>query len=198
MAIDWQLLLAEEGWTPAGVQQTAAGAVALATARFKGVDCARGDLHTTVAAPSLVRTVTDLDRSESWSSVVESEVIGRHGATSDWLQVLDVPGWTLASDRYWLSRGRVEQLGETTVFHWTRVPDGEHTEARARLRAEWPEAVELTVNDGAWRFTPDATGTTIRYAVCSQDPGSLPASVTAYASRRSLPDHLARLVAAAR
>ncbi len=196
MIPDLAMMLADEGWSPAGVHPTPVGEVAIATRDYGGTHCARADMVAAAPVSALVATVTDLDRSERWSGVARSEVISRSGQAAEWLQVLEVPSWTLASSRYWLSRGGLSWTGETAIFHWSRVPDGELEAIRASLRAELPNAIELSVNTGFWRFTPGESGTTIRYVSCSQDSGSLPPAVSSFALRQTLPQMLARLVGA--
>lgn len=197
---DWEALLGDEGWeVHSVVSHDEIGPVEIALKTIGGLTCLRGVSDVDVSAQTLVGIAADIPAALRWSKagLLESEVLGRGANHVDYMQFLDVPNWTMANDRFWVLRGRQmeEGLTGTLSFRWetfdsrSRYPMLYH-----RLANTYPQAVEPPVNYGSWSFLPEGGGAKVRYSVCSDTGGRLPASVQRLAATRTLPDTIADLV----
>lgn len=190
-------------WAPVATHVHAvAGEVQVLEAVIEGQTCYRGLLSTDTPAKSMVDTITDWASAVKWSSsgLRESVVLGREGNTIFYYQYLDIPDWTMASDRFWFNRGEIltGADGSTTVT-WHLVPGGgKYADVHAKLVAANPGAVEITTNVGGWHIQPKGGSNQVTYSICSNTGGSLPAFAQSAATRQSLPDNLGDMVKEAR
>ena len=179
-----------------------AGPIEITKARVSGVDCYRGSVTVQgLSAEALHRTATDVEGAVRWSSagVVEGRVLSRTSHRMTYYQVLDVPGWTMASDRYWFLHGWTETSEDGLVFRWDRLTgEGPHVAAREAVLAERPGAVEPPINVGGWYFERAPDGVHVAYVICSDTGGSMPRMLQNAATRRALPDTIGDVVQEAR
>ena len=175
----------------------AAGEVVVYSASIQAIPCFMGEASVAVAAEVLQSVAVDIKSAIKWSSagVTMSETLGSGANTIDYFQYLDVPGWTLASDRFWFLHGTAENSGGTHTFRWERLIDGGSHGARfTTIKTENPGAVEPPLNVGGWEFKPVGSQTRVRYSVCSDVGGSLPQAVQSAATKKTLPDTVGDLV----
>lgn len=197
------LITAADGWTfDTAIQQEELGAIELYTRTISGVPCYRVKTLTGVPVDALLATVTDVKSVPRWSSngVTESRELGREGTTVDYVQYLDIPGWTMASDRFWFIRGSVDRTPKGATWRWEKLQNGgAHSDFYTGYLASHASAVEVPINSGAWSFTPTSGGQTeLWYSVCTDSGGSLPQALAASASRHTMPTAVADLVREAR
>jgi hypothetical protein len=122
-------------------------------------------------------------------------VLSSRGTSVEYSEYLDVPGWTMSSDRFWFLKGTVERTDPSIIFHWERLIDGgAHAARYAAVKAAHESAIEPPINVGAWTFTTTATGSEVKYYVCTDAGGSIPMAVQTAATRRTLPDTVGDLV----
>ncbi len=108
------------------------------------------------------------------------------------MQVLDVPGWTMASDRYWVLRGERFTAGAAVGYRWNRLDWQPVYPALVEELAQLaPKGVEPMTNWGRWSFVQGEAGTRATYELCSDAGGSLPAWLQRAAATRTLPDTMA-------
>ena len=178
-----------------------AGEVVVLRATVSGVDCFRGTATVDVPAEKMLAVVADVEGAVRWSSagVTEAKLLSQSGDGLDYYQYLDVPGWTMASDRFWFLHGTVVKGPESWALRWTRLIDGgDHKETWEKLKADHSSAVEPPVNVGSWVFVPGDAGTQMTYSVCTQPGGSIPVAVQNAATKKTLPDTLGDVVREAR
>lgn len=197
---DPTMITAADGWTfDSELQQEELGTIRLYTRTIADVPCYRVRTVTGVPVDTLLATVTDVRSVPRWSSngVTESKVLGDEGGAIDYVQYLDIPGWTMASDRFWFIRGRVERGARgAAMWRWEKLDaGGRHADFYSDFLARHADAVEVPINSGAWSFQPTANGQTeLWYSVCTDSGGSLPSALKATASRRTMPLAVADLV----
>ncbi|RME29176.1 MAG: hypothetical protein D6798_00700 [Deltaproteobacteria bacterium] len=223
-AADFDSLLSADGWEVAGsVDHEVLGAVTLAVKDVSGVRCLRGTARVDASARDMLGVVDDIDGARSWSTagLSESRVLERRDGHVDYVQVLDVPDWTMAADRFWVLRSRTTTAPDgALVFRWDRFDwRAAWPELAAELAARHPRAVEPDPNFGAWVFrerpvAPAASsagpaggqavdaaggdaGTELAYYLCTES-GSLPAWLQKAAATRTVPAAMADVVRAAR
>jgi hypothetical protein len=139
----------------------------------------------------------DIEGAIQWSTagVTAAKTLARTDTLLDYFQFLDVPGWTMANDRFWFLHGTIERSGGAIVFRWDRLVDGgAYSAFYQQVRAEHPDAVEVPINVGAWVFTPKDGATQMQYYVCTETGGNIPGAVQGVATTRTLPDNLADVV----
>lgn len=178
-------------------QHADAGKVEIWRATVDAVECFRGTAVTDAPVGKLLDVVADVASATRWSSagVTEAKLLARSGSTIEYYQYLDVPGWTMASDRFWFLRSTIESSPTKGVLRWERLPEGgPHAATFQEVKAAHPDAVEPTVNVGSWSFEQQADGVHISYAVCTQPGGSIPAAIQNAATKGTLPDTVGDVV----
>ncbi len=188
-------------WRVTGTtDRDALSGIRLARATVGGIECFRGEATTDVAPDPLLDLVIDIPREASWSSVrlLDGRLLASSPTAISYLQVVDVPAWTLASDRYWFLQGAIERTAGRRALRWWPLPADAYPDVRAEITAAHPGAIEPPINLGAWIFEPVPAGTTITYYVCSDAGGSMPYALQRTATAHSLPDTMDALVAEAR
>ncbi len=134
--------------------------------------------------------------------LTHSVVLGREGNTVDFYQYLDVPGWTLANDRFWFARATIKRDWGGAGHHrqsWERIEAELYPAQLAAALKVDEDAVLTPMNVGSWEVVPLADGRCkLIYRVLSDPGGKLPKSVQALATGRTLPDNLLQFEAAAR
>jgi hypothetical protein len=174
-----------------------AGTVEIWRATVDGIECFKGTAVTDAPIAKLLDVVADVASATKWSSagVTEAKLLSKSGSTIEYYQYLDVPGWTMASDRFWFLRSTIENTPTKAVLKWTRLPEGgPHAAAFAEVKAAHPDAVEPTVNVGGWYFEQQADGVHISYEICTQPGGSIPAAIQNAATKGTLPDTVGDVV----
>lgn len=194
----WASLLGDEGWSQLATPTSPAGhTVDLRLKEIGGVPCLRGEVRGSWSVDTLFATASDIEGSPKFSSekLLASEVLGRAGATMDYLQILDVPDWTMASDRFWVLRAERFEHNGGTGFRWQRFDwKAAYPALATRLETDHAGAVEPDPNWGAWLFTPVEGGTLVRYHLCSNAGGSLPGWLQKAAATRTLPGTMGDLL----
>ncbi len=178
-----------------------AGEIVIKSTSIGGVDCFRGEAVTDVPGGKLLDVVADVESAVSWSTagVSEAKLLSKNGNKLDYYQFLDVPGWTMASDRFWFLTSVVESTDSKWSLKWTRLENGgAHKEAYESFKASHSSAVEPPVNVGSWVFEATGSGTRMTYSVCTDSGGSIPMAVQSAATRKTLPDTLGDVVREAR
>lgn len=194
--------LAAAEWTQVATKNHAdAGKVDIWRATVDEVACFRGTAVTDVPIAKLVTVVADVASAPRWSTVgvTEAKLLSRSGDTLEYYQYLDVPGWTMASDRFWFLRATVESTPTEGALRWTRLRGGgAHAATYEQVKAAHPDAVEPTVNVGGWFFEKKADGVHISYEICTLPGGSIPAVIQNAATKGTLPDSIGDVIREAR
>ncbi len=162
-----------------------------------GVDCFRGTAVTDVAAPKLLDVVADVEGATRWSSagVTEAKLLARQGDRLEYYQYLDVPGWTMASDRFWFLSSSIERSGPKIAFRWQPLAGGgAHASTYQSVVEAHPGAVEPPVNVGGWYFEERDDGVHVTYQVCTKPGGSIPVAIQNAATKKTLPDTVGDVV----
>lgn len=178
-----------------------AGEILIQSASIEGVDCFRGVATTDVPGAKMLDVVADVEGAVSWSTagLADAKLLAKNGNRMDYYQFLDVPGWTMASDRFWFLTSVVESTDTRWSLKWNRLEQGgAHKAAYDAFKAKHSSAVEPPVNAGSWVFETTSTGTRMTYSVCTDSGGSIPAAVQSAATRKTLPDTLGDVVREAR
>jgi hypothetical protein len=186
-------------WAPVTSKTHAdAGKVDIWRATVDGVECFRGTAVTDAPVAKLLDVVADVASATRWSSagVTEAKLLSRSGDTLEYYQYLDVPGWTMASDRFWFLRSTVESTPTKASFVWDRLPEGggSHAAEFQQVKAAHPDAVEPTVNVGGWFFEQQGDGVHISYEICTLPGGSIPSAIQNAATKGTLPDTVGDVV----
>ncbi len=167
---------------------------------FKGVKVMDVD------ATKLFDAIVDFPRQVGLSEdipLTHSVVLKTTGNTIDFWQYLDVPGWTLANDRYWFARATLQRdIGGVKGHHkqtWQQIDPSAYPDAWRAAKAVDEDAVMTPLNYGSWEVIPTADGRTqLIYRVISDPGGRLPKSAQALATGKTLPDNLLQFEAAAK
>jgi hypothetical protein len=174
-----------------------AGEVVVYRATVDGVDCFRGTAKVSVEAKKMLDVVADVEGAVRWSSagVTEAKMLSKSGNKVEYFQYLDVPGWTMASDRFWFLSATLETGPDTWALRWQRLENGgAHKAVYDQIKADHSSAVEPPVNVGAWVFAPEGDATRLTYSVCTHPGGSIPVAVQNAATKKTLPDTLGDVV----
>ncbi len=199
----WAEIRAETSWTEhARKNHSEAGEVVVLKATIDGVGCWRADAKVDVDPSYMMEVAMDIEGTTDWATtahVSDAKVLSRSGTVLEYYQLMDVPGWTLAKDRFWFVRGRVAAESGSTGFTWEKLDEGgAHTDAYTEFLGAHEGAIEPPINSGGWHFTPVADGTEIRYHICTDSGGQIPQSIQAMATSSTLPDTVGDLVREAR
>jgi hypothetical protein len=197
-AADFDAALSDAGWaalTEASTKEI--GPVVLQTKTIDGERCLRGKVTVDVAAPYLLDAITDMPAAIEFSRerLLASRLLGSEGDTLHYYQHLDVPNWTMVSDRYWVLAGSRRDVGSTVIFAWQRFDWRSRYPALAdELARDHKGAVEPIPNYGAWSFAPTAAGTAATYTLCSNAAGSLPEWIVRAAATKNFPNTIVDVV----
>ena len=183
----WSQIRAQSSWTEhTRKQHDDAGEVTVLKATVDGVECWRADAKVDVDSKYMMDVAMDIEGTVDWAStahVSEAKILSRSGSTLEYYQLLDVPGWTLAKDRFWFVRGRVVNESGSTSFTWQKLDEGgAHDTVYAEFLADHEGAIEPPINSGGWHFTPVADGTEIRYHICTDSGGQIPQKIQSMAT----------------
>jgi hypothetical protein len=189
-------------WAPVTtVKNDNLGEVAIWKATVGGVECFRGTATTDVSPEKLLDVVADVEGAKRWSSagISEAKLLSRSGSHMAYYQYLDVPGWTMASDRFWFLESTLERSPQRSSLKWTPLEGGgAHADVYHKVKSDHPNAVEPPVNVGSWVFEAAAGGVAMKYSICTLPGGSIPVAIQNAATRRTLPDTLGDVVREAR
>lgn len=135
--------------------------------------------------------------------LTHSVILKNSGSVIDFWQYLDVPGWTLANDRFWFARAHITRnIGGTAGHHkqtWQHIDAGAWPDALAKAKSIDDDAVMTPLNYGSWEVIPQADGRVqVIYRVVSDPGGVLPKAAQAIATGKTLPDNLLQFEAAAK
>ena len=191
-------LFSAEGWEVAGeADHDLLGRVELSLKEVAGTRCLKGSATVAASGTAMLAVVQDIQGALSWSKagLSDTRVLGQRGSQVEYLQVLDVPDWTMAADRYWVLRGDQATLaGGGVAFRWDRFDwRTAYPALAAELERTLPKAVEPDPNFGAWAFVPQAQGTRLDYTLCTES-GSLPYWLQKAAATKTVPDAMADVV----
>ncbi len=195
---DFATLLSPTGWEEAATREHAdIGTVAIHLKKIAGTYCLQGVVEADVSPAILVDVISDIPSTTRWSTagLKESRVLGKTDAHIDYFQYLDVPNWTMASDRYWVLRGHRSDADGNLAFRWNRFDSRTtYPELYEELERDHKGAVEPGPNYGSWVFEPRPAGALARYYICSDPGGSLPEWLQRTAATRTLPDTVADVI----
>ena len=194
----WATLLSEDGWESLGTPSTKeTGQIDLRIKNIGGDPCLRGEVTVEWKTDVLMAVVTDFAGAPKISSetLIASRLLGSKGGVLEYYQHLDVPNWTMASDRFWVLRGQPVTEGKTVSFRWNRFDwRSAYPDLATQLDTEHSDAVEPQVNWGQWQFTEASDGTLVRYYICSNPGGSLPDWLQKAAATKTLPNTMADIM----
>lgn len=191
---DWASVEGNDGWTSVGESKTDETGVITISTKEVGTTCLRGVATLKAPTENLIDVITDVPAAPKFSreKLLMSKVLGKDGPKTDYVQVLDVPGWTMASDRFWVLRGERFTAGAVSGYRWNRFDWAPVYPALVdELAAVAPKGIEPMTNWGQWAFEQAPDGTKATYVLCSDAGGSLPAWVQRAAATRTLPATMA-------
>lgn len=194
LAVGPGVLDEDQGWNELGSRKADVGVVLVRRKVVDGVTCLEGAVEVETSVDRLFSVTQDMASARRWSSatLLVSEEIERTGSAYTVFQYFDVPGWTMAADRYWVIRGQAVRESGVARFRWNRVPASADVVARADALGRSP--VEPPVNFGEWRFVDDGSTTRVRYRSCADMGGSLPVSLQTWVATQQLPQTISDLV----
>ncbi len=185
-------------WKQISTRTTDGGTVTVYETSIDGVACFRGEMVTTVAPQVLLSVAIDIPTCTRWSTagVRDSEVLAKGADWVEYYQYLDVPGWTMASDRFWFLRLTAVSSPERSTVQWDRMGErgGPHNLKFDAVLAANSSAVEPSLNIGGWTFAKTPAGTRVDYRVCTNPGGSIPVVVQNAATKQTLPETVADVV----
>ncbi len=194
----YDLLASPDGWKDVAVRHSDQGDVAVYTKTIDGLPCLMGVTSVSVPADKLLAVAFDIPSSKRWSSagLAISETLAHlPDGGIDYFQYIDIPGWTMVYDRYWIMEGHTTSLGDARRFRWNRIDAAtRYPAAVARAQAIESGAVEPPVSWGEWLFTPKNGLTEISYRNCVDVGGRLPMSIQTWVATRTMPDTVADLI----
>jgi hypothetical protein len=200
-AADPSALASDAGWRTLGDRASALGAITVRAKEIGGTPCFEGSVTAAAEGGDLVAVADRMREAPRWSRarLPVTEELQRQGRSFVLLQLLDVPAWTLASDRYWVLRGEtsIDSAG-VGVYRYQRLDAAAWPRAAEVVAARSPSAVEPPVSFGQWTFTPDAGGARVTWRSCADFGGVVPASLQAWVALQQLPDTMEDLVTEAR
>ncbi|MEZ4319537.1 MAG: hypothetical protein R3F61_18620 [Myxococcota bacterium] len=175
-----------------------AGTVKVYSATVSDVSCFKATAQTGDAdGKTMLDVVVDVVGSKKWSTagVTQAEVLGRSGNTITYFQYLDVPAWTMSSDRFWFLTSTITDSGAAKSLKWSRIDESGPYGARYNeFKAANPKAVEPPINVGGWYFTDSGSAVDITYLICTDAGGSIPYAIQNAATKKTLPDTVGDVV----
>ncbi|MBM4393417.1 MAG: SRPBCC family protein [Deltaproteobacteria bacterium] len=184
------------GWTEVDRKTVdGVGEVIVRHKQIDGEDCLEGSTVATLDPDALLAAASDVEAQPKWSSwkVAAAKKLTGGSGSFDYYQLLDNPG--PVADRYWFVRATTGMSGDDRYFKWDQVDAATAYPAEMEaLVTRFPGAVPTRTNVGDWTFSPGATGTTIRYRICTDAGGNLPRWVGEIAARSTLPTNVADIV----
>ena len=196
----WAQVNTEAGWVHDSVMTGETAKIDVSTRTIAGTACFRARAQTHANPDKLLEVAADIEGSKQWSSagLAEAKLLSKTGGQLDYYQVLDVPGWTMASDRFWFLHGTVERPAGSIFFRWERLEQGGAYRSQWQgVKTRYSSAVEPPVNVGGWVFTGSGP-VDIKYYICTDSGGSIPKTLQTAATRRTLPATVDDLVKEAR
>jgi hypothetical protein len=159
-----------------------------------------------VSSGYLFDAINDFDAHSGLSSdipLVKSRVLKRSGDTLHVFAYLDVPGWTLANDRYWFVEAKmVHNIGGVAGHHkqtWKKLDASLYPEVHEEAKAMSSKAVLVETNYGSWEVIPQDGGRTkLIYRVLSAPGGRIPNGAQAIVTSQTLPENLLQFEAEAK
>ncbi|MCB9680589.1 MAG: hypothetical protein H6733_03885 [Alphaproteobacteria bacterium] len=197
---DWDVLRDPEGWEEVAARDIDIGQVVVSRREIGGMWCLRADADTKASADTLMDVLWDIPHAPDWSSntLLVSEVLEPGDDHMVFWQHLDVPGWTLVHDRYWVLAVDAIREPDALGFAWERV-DAEQDWPDVVAKAEGFDkgAMQPPIMWGEWRFERTPGLTHVVWRGCQDIGGRVPLWLQVWASGRSLPAAVADLVHAA-
>lgn len=191
----WTELRAEAGWEDMGDKPVdGVGPVHIRHKKILGHDCLEGSTLATADPDLLLTAAADIPGQPAWSSWAVKESVRLSAGTSsfDYYQVLDNP--FPVNDRYWFVRATVARTGADRSFAWEALDPSAYPDQRAHVLQAFPDAVETRVNVGDWTFSPQGAQTRVRYRICTDVGGNIPAWAGDFAARTTLPTNLGDII----
>jgi hypothetical protein len=191
---DWSSLSADD-WSEVGTRRSEVGAIDIRAKYVDAIGCVEGTVRVDASPEALLAITADMASAPDWSSATlsASEVVERDAGSFVLFQVLDVPGWTLANDRFWTIRGEPVSLESgATRYRWSRVDSGAYPRVAEVVD---DRAIEPPTNYGEWLFTPtDAGATDLRYRACADFGGRVPTPIQRWINTQQVPALVSELV----
>jgi len=159
-----------------------------------------------VASDYLFDAINDFNAHNGLSDdipLVKSRVLKRSGDTLHVFAYLDVPGWTLANDRFWFVEAKmVHNIGGVAGHHkqtWKKLDASLYPEVHREAKAISSKAVLVETNHGSWEVIPQSDGRTkLIYRVLSAPGGRIPNGAQAIVTGQTLPENLLQFEAEAK
>lgn len=200
-AADWAALRSDDGWEPVATRTIDIGTVEVHRRDVGGMWCLRAVAYTRAAPDRLMAVLWDVAAAPRWSSnpLLASEVLVPGADRMVFWQHLDVPGWTMIHDRFWiLGVDAVADGDGTRGFRWTLEEVAAWPAVVARATGFDAGAMPPEVMWGEWLFAPAAAGapgpTRVVWRGCQDIGGNVPLWLQTWAGGRSLPAAVADLV----
>lgn len=199
LAEDWAALRSEEGWDSVYDKEVEIGEVVVFRKEIEGMGCLRAEAWSTQSPEALLGVLWDVESAPSWSSnkLLVSEVLEPGDDRMVFWQQVDVPGWTLIHDRFWvLAVDAIREPGKAG-FRWSRAEASAWPVVTATAQAFDRNAKEVPLMWGEWLFLAEEDGTRVVWRGCQDVGGALPLWLQVWAAKRSLPAAVEDLVHAA-
>jgi hypothetical protein len=190
----WAVLSSTDGWTEVADRSTDVGKVKVLHRKIGETHCLQGQTTSKLTPAQILAVAEDIDGTLKWShaGLAASKTLRRTSDGIDFYQLLDIPDWTLVTDRFWVLHGKEEPLADGgRRFRWTRLDAHAAYPALHEQLAASGRALEVPVNWGEWSLSPRGGATAVSYRVCTSVGGSVPEWLQKIAAQRTLPDTVA-------
>jgi hypothetical protein len=193
----WTTLFAEAGWSSVATPDTdETGPIDLRLKEISGTPCLRGDATVDATPAKLFEVIADIPAARQFSSekLIAAQWLDTDGGPDrHYYQHLDVPGWTMASDRFWVLKGYPTSKGAVKSWRWERFDwRSAYPDLATSIDTDHAGAIEPQTNWGSWVFEPQENGKTlVRYYICSDVGGSLPDWLGKTLATKTLPGTMA-------
>lgn len=193
---DWNALHDPAGWEEVSERTIEIGDVRVARKEIDGMTCLRAEAATRATTDTLMAVLWDVPSAPRWSSneLLVSEVLEPGAEEMVFWQHLDIPGWTLIHDRFWVLRARALREEGVRGYRWSRVDGATFPAVVERAQAVDEGAMEPPVMWGEWRFESTPGPTKVTWRGCQDIGGRVPLWIQVWAAGRSLPAAVADLV----
>lgn len=194
---DWATLRSPAGWEEVNDKTIDIGEVHVFRKDIDGMGCLRAEATSKASMDTLMAVLWDVPGTLRWSSndLIVSEVLVPGDDQMVFWQHMDIPGWTLIHDRFWILKAEALREEGVRGYRWSRV-DGATSYPGVVKRAQAFDdgAMEPPVMWGEWRFQATAGPTKVTWRGCQDIGGHVPLWLQVWAAGKSLPSAVADLV----
>src|SRR5689334_2193914 len=104
----WNVLSSADTWPNVSQRSTDAGNVTSYHRKLGETHCLKGQTTSKLTPAQILVVAEDIEGSLKWSKagLTVSKTLKRTGDGIEFYQLLDIPDWTMVTDRYWILKGK--------------------------------------------------------------------------------------------